>query len=131
VTKILGGDSHTIFFYCYETTNSLSPHIDQIYHPPLHLFLWVDDRRDVAHVRHFFSQLSTQSTLKRVCMQAGLVWFSSWKGVCVTAMATAGSRRGLGSFFFHGFGHLCFSLTLPSSPTFKGGVCSWVYWVFL
>jgi hypothetical protein len=27
----------------------LSPYIDQIYIPPLHL--WVDDRRDVAHVR--------------------------------------------------------------------------------
>jgi hypothetical protein len=36
----------------------LSPHIDPIY-PPLHTFtlhfLWVDDRRDVAHVRqHIF-----------------------------------------------------------------------------
>jgi len=29
--------------------NSLSLYIDQIYIPPLHL--WVDDRRDVAHVR--------------------------------------------------------------------------------
>jgi len=78
-----------------------------------------------------FSSFSQLSTLKRVCMQAGLVWFSFWKGVCAAAMAAAGSGRGLGSFFFHGFDHLCFSLTLPSSPTFKGGVCGWVYWVFL
>ena len=36
-----------------------------------------------------FSQLSTHSTLKGVCMQAGLVWFSSWKGVCCCDVAVA------------------------------------------
>jgi len=66
------------------------------------------------------THLSTYSTLKGVCMQAGLIWFSSWKGVCIaTVAATSFGERSI-LLLLPWLRPLCFSLTLPSSLLFNG-----------
>jgi hypothetical protein len=109
------------FFFCFIPSTHgfplLLPLFSRLLHPlSLHGF---------GHLC-FSLTLISSLTLKE-CACCWLLGFLLGKAAAAMVFAGRFLGRGLDSSF-HAFGHLCFSLILPSSPTFHGDACSWVCW---
>ena len=126
-----GSGSYLIVF------NSFRKGFNNFYSLPLSVF-FVPSLAALANLIHpssfhsfshlcFSLTLISSLTLKE-CTCNCLLGFLLRRVVAVMVFAGQILRKGLDSFFFHGFDHIYFSLILPSSPTFQGAVCSLVCW---